>query len=378
MDSIETTSTSAQTASAKPIVLRQSEQVRLVFVPTLVENLANPRAAINGEFIYQRKGKHDNWEAIPITSLGTVKKGESYKLDLHSAELLALVDALGPLYRLVWKTGVPQGKKEFVKVEHGVERFLKLNEADFRAFLDAHADNAATTLNRLLQWLTSSPKLPEIAATLAALPPAELPSASAVLGLSSLKAACAYWDQHSANSDEEFWQTSLADRAFVLSQLFSYPVVLLKDKAYVGGKSFSNSGGSSPDFLLQAAATDALLIVEIKTPSTALLSKEYRTGVYPPSSDLAGAVAQGLHYRQNLVKNFYSLKVESGITATLGEPRIVVLAGNSKNELDTPAKRESFELLRDRLRGVTVVTFDELFGRLAASIALLESLPLDE
>lgn len=292
MDAIETTSTSAQTASAQPIILRLTAQVRLVFLPTLIENLTNPRAAINGEFIYQRKGKNDEWEAVPIISLGTIKKGETYKLDLHSAELLKLMETLGPLYRLVWAGGVPQGKNTFVKVEAGLARFLDLNEADFRAFLDAHSKEAATTLNRLLQWLTHSPKLPEIVATLAALPTEELPPLSALVGLSTLKSALAHWKEHAANSDEGFWQESLASRAFVLSQLFSYPVVLLKDKAYLGGKAFNNKGGSVSDFLMQAANTAALLIVEIKTPCTPLLAAEYRAGVYPPSAELSGAVAQ--------------------------------------------------------------------------------------
>jgi len=338
----------------------------------LVDNATNPKAVINGEFVYQRKGKRDDWETVPIVSLGTVKKGETYKLDLHSAELLTLMEALGPLYRMVWAEGVPQGKRTYVRVEAGLARFLELNEAEFRAFLDAHSEEAATTLNRLLQWLSLSPKLPAIVSKLAALPTTDVPPLSALFGLSTLKAALAHWSVNTSQSDEQFWQDALASRSFVLSQLFTYPVILLKEKAYVGGKAITNTGGSLTDFLLRAANTDALLIVEIKTPATALLAGEYRAGVHPPSSELAGAISQVLHYRQTLSKNFHSLRSETDQKVTLGEPDVVIVVGNS-NQLDTPAKLESFELLRHRLLGVTIVTFDELFARLAESIRLIES-----
>jgi Domain of unknown function (DUF4263) len=346
--------------------------VRLVFVPMLVDNPDDPAARIKGKFIYQKKGRSVSWEGVSITPLGTIKKGEAYQLDLHSSELLTLVKALSPLYRMVWAGGVPQGKSTFVRVEAGLTRFLELNEPEFRAFLEAHAEEAATTLNRLLQWLSLSPKLPDILKQLAGLPAAEIPPLSALLGLSTLKAALSDWKDNASRADEAFWQEAFTCRSFVLSQLFSYPVILLKEKAYLGGKAFDNTGGNVSDFLLKAVATGALLIIELKTPSTILLGPEYRSGVFPLSAELSGAVSQVLHYRQNLQKNFFALKSESVDAVTLGEPRIVVLAGHTQ-QLDTQAKLESFELLRHRLAGVTIVTFDELFERLATSIALIEN-----
>src|ERR1039458_7020017 len=87
---LDTNSTSAATVECSPIMLRVTDQVRLAFMPTLIDNKENPRACVRGTFIYQRKGKNDEWTPTNTESLAKLKKGEGYKLDLHSSELLAL------------------------------------------------------------------------------------------------------------------------------------------------------------------------------------------------------------------------------------------------------------------------------------------------
>jgi hypothetical protein len=47
-------------------------------------------------------------------------------------------------------------------------------------------------------------------------------------------------------------------------------------------------------------------------------------------------------------------------------------AGNAMTQLTDEARKGSFERVRERLFGVTVVTYDELFGRVAGLISLLE------
>jgi hypothetical protein len=49
---IKTRSTSSKTAVSSPIELRVTDRVRLVFVPTLVENPTTPEACVNGCFVY--------------------------------------------------------------------------------------------------------------------------------------------------------------------------------------------------------------------------------------------------------------------------------------------------------------------------------------
>src|SRR5580658_3502578 len=55
MKTFEIRSTSRSSAGCNPIVLREGDQVRLVFLPTLVENPGNPKASVDGQFVYQRK-----------------------------------------------------------------------------------------------------------------------------------------------------------------------------------------------------------------------------------------------------------------------------------------------------------------------------------
>jgi hypothetical protein len=61
MKEIETRSTSRRSALCSPIVLLESERVRLVFNPAVVDNERNPNACIDGEFIYQRKAASGRW-----------------------------------------------------------------------------------------------------------------------------------------------------------------------------------------------------------------------------------------------------------------------------------------------------------------------------
>lgn len=112
------------------------------------------------------------------------------------------------------------------------------------------------------------------------------------------------WRQNETNDKEAFWQTTLADNAFALSQVFALPVVILHDRAYLGGKDIRNTHGRITDFLVSNELTDNIGLVEIKTPATRLLGGDYRAGVYPPSPELAGAITQVLRQKDTLVKEF--------------------------------------------------------------------------
>lgn len=118
-------------------------------------------------------------------------------------------------------------------------------------------------------------------------------------------------------------------------------------------------------------STRSVILVEIKTPQTKLLAAQYRDGVFPISSDLAGSLAQILRYRQSLTKTFDSVTSDLPQRPTLGDPRCVVIAGNS-SEFRSQEEKENFELQREQLRGVTVLTYDELFRRLERLVSLLE------
>jgi Shedu protein SduA, N-terminal/Shedu protein SduA, C-terminal len=371
MKMLETRATSRSTALCNPITLREGEQVRLVFVPAIVDNPANPKASVDGHFVYQRKTRSDTWIPVPTVALSSLKSGEGFKLSLHAQELYTFFENIVQLYQFYRTEGVPKGFKTYVELDRNVADFVSRGEKDLAGLLEAYSEDAATVLLQLVRWLATSPGRREAAARLAAMAPEQMPSLTALLALAALKDALAYWKQNHLNDSEEFWQQSLAERAYVLSQLFAYPVVLIGSKAYVGGKQINKKGGKEVDFLFAIESTNSLILLEIKTPQTKLLGAEYREGVFPLSRDLAAAVAQVLRYRQSLMRRFDSISAETPGRMTLGEPRCVVIAGNSK-ELTDHAKRENFELQRERVRGVTIITFDELFERLLRLVTLLE------
>jgi hypothetical protein len=372
MREIETRSTSRVTAESDPIVLRQTDLVRLLFLPMLISNSANPEACVKGHFVYQRKTKKDEWASVADLPLSSIKAGEAYKLEIHSGELLALLRELGALFRLFRQHGIRMGRTRYVRLQAGLARFLELGEQDLTEFLESNKEGAETTLLKLLKWLATSPHRNEAAARLAAIAPEQLPGLNVVLNLAVVKDALKYWRQNQANSSEEFWQQALTNRAYVLSQILAYPVVVICKKAYVGGKQVNNKGGNVVDFLASVESTDAVVLIEIKTPQTSLLGPEYRDGVFPLSSELSGAVAQVLRYRQSLMRDFNSVMADRSIPLTLGEPRCVIVSGHAEEELTSGAKRESFELQRERLQGVTIITYDELFRRLGRIVTLLE------
>jgi Domain of unknown function (DUF4263) len=366
---IHTKSTSSKTAECDPIVLRAEETVRLVFLPMMVDNRKAPRECVKGTFVYQRKKKNNEWESITGQSLASLKSGEGYQLALHCDELYTLMRGVGPIYRLHGQEGIPRGKNRFVRVEAGLAPFLELGRAELAGFLETHSENAAAVLLKLIGWLANSE---QGISDLAKMNAAELPSLTALLGLAAIKNAVAYWVANQTNEDEEFWQRALAERAYVLSQAYSYPVVILKSKAYLGGKAFDNTGGKVADFLLAAESTSAALIVEIKTPRTKLLGQRYR-GVFPFSTDLSGAIAQALSYQQTLGLNFVALKDKSPHKVVMGETRCLVIAGNTTSEFTSNEMKECFELQRERLQGVTVIGYDELFSKIQKLVALLEA-----
>jgi hypothetical protein len=181
------------------------------------------------------------------------------------------------------------------------------------------------------------------------------------------------WHSNKSNPDEEFWQTVFNENPYVLSQLFSVPVVFIKDKAYVGGMNIDRQDAKFVDYLYANESSNDALLVEIKTPETKLVGAKYRRGVHKPSSDISGSIVQVLDYRRDLSKNIQTITSGTNHVIDVFNPRCVVIAGNASKELDNETKRRSFELFRTNLRDVEIVTFDELFKK-AETLATLFNL----
>src|ERR1700674_4810212 len=326
MQDFEMRSTSRNTAQCTSIVLRETEHVRLVFKPTLVNNTKNPEARVRGDFAYEKKAKKDEWAPVTTERLSTLKKGEGYKLELHSEELLTFHREVAALYQVYAEHGIRPGKTKFVRLKASLARFFQLGQTELSDLLESDSEGATSALLKLVNWLASSPQAGEIVSRLSEISPSHLPGLNTLIGLASVKAAMSYWKEHDAESREEFWQQALAERSYVLSQVFAYPVVVIKSKAYVGGKQIDNTEGKIVDFVGTVESTKAVVLMEIKTPQTQLLGQPYR-GVYPLSPELTGAIAQALVYRQVFARDFDSTTARLDHRLTLGDCPCLIVAG---------------------------------------------------
>lgn len=164
-------------------------------------------------------------------------------------------------------------------------------------------------------------------------------------------------------SSEENWQTLLVDNPYILSLVFGYPILNVHGQASVGGRKFTGSGDKVTDFLVKNRLTNNAAIVEIKKPSTKLLrGSEYRSGVYAPSSELAGSIGQVLDQKYKLQKDIASIKDNSGVYDVESYAvDCVLIIGTTPVERD---QLKSFELARWNSRDVNIFTFDELATKL--------------
>jgi hypothetical protein len=171
------------------------------------------------------------------------------------------------------------------------------------------------------------------------------------------------WDRNRENSDEEFWQIQFNQNSYVLSQVFSVPVVFIQDKAYVGGMSIDRSDARFVDYLYSGDTSNEAILIEIKTPMTPLLGSKYRN-VYKPSAELSGVLIQISDYKLSLMQNLTAITRDFEKKLAAFDPRCLIIAGNSERELTTPAKRHFFELFRTSLHNVEIITYDELFKKI--------------
>lgn len=371
MKKIETRSTSRSSAVTSDLVLREGPTSRLVFRPSIVMNPSNPAASVNGYLLYQRKGPKDEWADVETLPLSKLKKDEGYKLELHAGELLELVDHVRSLYKLHSERGVPMGEGHFVRVDTRIATLAQLPRHEFHALLRGSEALGANLLANLLAWATQSDDPAALIGHLRALGAPSLRRLNVAVGLEALTKALQTWRDRNHESNEEFWQNTLSDDAFVLEQVFSVPCAVVKGKAYVGGKTVLNTGGNIVDFLVKNSVTRNAGLIEIKTPATKLIGAKYR-GTFNPSDELTGAVMQVLNYRHSLGEQYFAVVQGNPDAFEAFAPRCAVVIGHASRELTDPAQRKAFELFRGQLKGVDVVTFDELYERVQRIVDVLE------
>lgn len=194
-----------------------------------------------------------------------------------------------------------------------------------------------------------------------------------VLGVSQLRQVLEIWESNKTNQDEEFWQSTFSQFSWVLSQIFASPVIILHEKAYVGGKGLDNSGGQVIDFIVQNQLTKNISLIEIKTPACGLIREEYRPPkVHNPSKDIVGGINQLLSQKHSLLEEAQTLQGNTTQPFISFQPRCILICGSFDQPALTTDELRSFELYRQNSRDIEIITFDELFKKIESMIQLLD------
>jgi hypothetical protein len=177
--------------------------------------------------------------------------------------------------------------------------------------------------------------------------------------------------QMSRGGTELQWQRLLDENPFILSLVFGYPIVQLASQGTVGGWHLKG-GAKIADYVVKNQLTHAIALVELKTPDTPLLAREYRKGVLDVSPKLSGAVMQILDQRLKLQKSLSLIKDEEEDekvrSAEIYGIDIILIAGRTPTEKKAI---KSFELFRGSLKDVRIFTFDELLQKMKTLLDLL-------
>jgi len=342
---IKIKSTSLQSGVGQDIELRKTSTTRLIFRPEVVDNIHDKKACVRGNFIFQKKKPSGKWVNYKALNLSTLKDKEWVKLEIKSGELLKLITELNKYYEIFKRYGIVTGETDFVvtpqNARYIIEQFLE-NPENFEKLAELTIDNL-TKLN----FITS---------------------------INSLKSVLKTWEANKENGSESFWQKFFKNNSWVLAQIFSYPVILFKDEAYVGGKSVNDKGGNIVDFLFKNNLSDNVLLVEIKTPVTPIIGPAYRENkTYCASRELSGSAIQILNYKDSLQKNYHNLLDDNSEIFQTFNPKCMVVIGKLLNSGLNERQKRSFELFRSDSKQVEIVAYDELFQKAQLLVDLLES-----
>jgi len=192
---------------------------------------------------------------------------------------------------------------------------------------------------------------------------------NSMLGLDGFIKLINIWKENVENKDESFWQSTLKKYSWVIAQCFSMPLMLFQDQAYVGGTGINNKNGSITDYAYKNNLTGCIALVEIKNPQVNIVGRKYRN-TYSISSELTGSINQLLNYKSNLQKEFYKFQAQTSNQLKSLNSKCLLIIGR----LDTldDDQKESFELFRNELKTVDIVTFDELFLKLETMLNIIK------
>jgi hypothetical protein len=362
-DTIDVVSTSSKTASASPIILKQTDMIQTKFEPILIENDKAPEKSVSGKLIYEKKRIKDaDFPSEKITRQ-SITVGEMMEISLGTTETYNLYDGLKKLYSLYEEMGdIPFGSATFTRIDSSFKQFQEIIQNDPSAARMIGCPKNFELVKILLQLITQTDSLDSLKSSLKNLAPDNVLRLTNALNIERLERTLLLMEQNIDNSSEEFWQKDVfQDNQWIISQLFSSPCTIFEDKAYMGGKSIGNHGGNVCDFIYQNKLTQNVALIEIKTPCTEIIGSSYRD-TFCLSAEMSGAINQVINYRDKLTKEYYVICNNSDSHFEMFNPKCLVLIGRI-SEL-TKKQIATFENYRNSLSNVIVITYDEMIQRI--------------
>lgn len=192
-----------------------------------------------------------------------------------------------------------------------------------------------------------------------------------------------YFDQikqaKALRGDEALWQMFFERNQWIFGYGLSYFFVTgfenKKLEQVVEGHNLLSHGKRADGLMKTRGIINSLCFVEIKTHKTKLLdTSSYRAGCWAPSKELSGAVAQVQGTVAVAMQRLYGmLRLSNEDGTPTGEevfnfkPRAFVVIGSlsefvSEHGVNKEQLR-SFEIYRNSLMGIDILTFDELHER---------------
>ena len=289
------------------------------------------------------------WEPVDGFGPAALKAGQEIRLDFSTSETLALSQRLAE-WHVLCSGGVAFG-----------ERILRVVDEDEVTVL--------TGANRAIleTMLESQDNFWEL---LEELRPDLLTAAAATRLLRLRRGAVSAYEEHLARADwdESAWQAFFSDHTWIFGHALAYQFLspIEAGPAY-GGTGLDRVGTKLGDYLMATEARARFtVLVEIKKPQTPLLGAEYRGGAFQVSRELAGGVAQTQMASRTWVTEGSRAEANRERLETEGietyEPKAILVLGDLQ-ELDTLAKRRSFELFRRNLHNPEILTYDEVLER---------------
>ena len=240
IDTVDVISTSAVTADVSPVVLSQTEMIRLKFCPTLVDNEKDPHKSVSGKFLYEKKRKNDaafpsddNGSVVKI-SRGSVKVGDWMELNLSTSETYELYQGLKRLYALYEDMGeIPYGSATYTRVDSSFRQFLSIIQNDSSAARMIGNEENYDLVKTLLRLITQTSSLESLKRSLTELQDENLQHLTTSLNIEKLQRVVKLMEDNLENDSEEFWQTTVfKEHQWVLAQIFACPCTIFADKAY--------------------------------------------------------------------------------------------------------------------------------------------------